>query len=668
MKVLVIGEKTSQVKAFAETLCGNYRSAKQAKYVYTYTGRWMSNSGTIDFTFLPLAGHITTIDTEKGYGWQECPPIKIASDKNALRFKQVSKYVKILRGNIDGHDELWLATDPDSEGDNIAYEAIEILKSKIQRGKIPIKRIWNSSLTQKEIVRAFLHPRPWEESLALAVQGRRLADAWLGFAGTREITLAARQVAQVKVLSVGRVQLPTLRLIVHRDFEHESFSPEDRWKLLAELATQNGQELIAEHKSGFFVQKETVDGLKRYLDRERTAKVSNIKHNESKTKPPIPLNTTAAVALLSKVLKVTAKKALDFMVELYNKGFLSYPRTENAMFKNGFPHYEIFNGLANHPAFKGLIAPISNMKQVRNNGKKKEAEDHDPIHPTGEIKGLANLDKSLFQAWNILTKYYLSLFYPDYHTSKTRVQLQINSEYFLAEGVEVISLGWQVLHDWQSRREKSLPTLHEGEVLNIKKLSIRKSQTKPPARWNESRLLLEMEKLRIGTKSSRADILNKLIQRKYVVRNKRQLISTNWGRALIASLEPIWPEIVTPKFTRRVEELMDEVASKSKPYSEMLKTLRKEYLKYHSLLLPKLPTYQTLLKKLDLNKQSTASYRVTPETNAILMQLISQQISEERRDKLRELRKQYLEKEKQLSRDTVDEEASINDFIDQISS
>ena len=193
-KVLVVGEKTSQVKKFATVLCGNFTSKEQAKYVWTYTGTWSMTNTPIEFTFLPLAGHITTLETPNGYKWGECPPIKLITDEKAIVVKNQRKYVTILRKQIQQKDELWLALDPDSEGDNIALEVVNILSSNITKMKIPVKRIWNSSLTNNEIIRAFLQPKSWRNELALGVQGRRLIDAWLGFAGTvAQIVPVARE-------------------------------------------------------------------------------------------------------------------------------------------------------------------------------------------------------------------------------------------------------------------------------------------------------------------------------------------------------------------------------------------------------------------------------------------------------------------------------------------
>lgn len=625
MKALVIGEKTSQIKKFTQTLCGSVINKKHAKYIYEYRGSWTNKSNSsYEFIFLPLAGHITRIDTAKGYGWGECPPIKIVHDPNALRIINTAKYVTILRKLIKEVSELWLATDPDAEGDNIALEVVTILKTDIKKRNITIRRIWNSSLTDKEIKRSFENPIAWNNKLALGVQGRRMADAWLGFAGTREITRAARKVTKVKVVSVGRVQLPTLYLIVQRDIAHETFVSQDRWKLDVTLSKDAQNQFKASHITGYFTDHKVVQSLyNSLLPFEKTDKsnISDIKRKRKNQVPPVPLNTTSAVALLTRLMRVTAKKALDFMAELYNKGYLSYPRTENRRFKANFPHKDILSGLLGFSDFIPLIKQIKNSSSVRVNGKKMGEEDHDPIHPTGVVAGISSIDKQLTRAWTILSKYYISLFMDDYILDTDVVIIDIAKEQFKAEGKNIYQLGWKEAHDWEKRTLSTLPELQKGEQLLIHKFKVSKHPTQPPKRLTESNILMMMEQLKIGTKSSRPDILNKLVMRNYVSRQKRMIISTNWGRSLIASLAGIWPEVVTPVFTAHVEELMEKVAKDEQSFSTMYDTLRKEYLELHKKLIGNINAYQKLLKTLNL----TTSDRPDPKTTQVLVDILSKQ-------------------------------------------
>ena len=225
-------------------------SVQEDTRIYSYQGTWRGTHDTYEVKMIPLAGHIASIDTPAEFGWGKVDPIEIVKDPKALYFKEQTKFKKILNQNALNFDELYIATDPDSEGDNIGLEAFNILIRKNPKFKTNVKRIWNSSLTDIEIKRAFLATETaslgWDTRLGLSVQGRQIADAWLGFAGTREITHAARKVVSIKVFSVGRVQLPTLKMIVDRDIEHESFIPKPLWNLNA-LLKANEAEFTATH-------------------------------------------------------------------------------------------------------------------------------------------------------------------------------------------------------------------------------------------------------------------------------------------------------------------------------------------------------------------------------------------------------------------------------------
>ncbi len=567
-------------------------------------------------------GHISTIDTAKGYGWGECAPINIVVDPQALEVKHTRKYVTLLRKEIKGKDELWLGLDPDSEGDNIALEVVTILKNQIK--KMPVRRVWNASLTDAEIKRAFLNPKGWNDRLGLGVQGRRTIDAWLGFAGTREITRAARKVAKVKVVSVGRVQLPTLFLIVMADLAHETFVVEDRFKLVADFSSQLG-DYQGTHHLGPLADRSVYDKLLPQLQ-NRAAKIASVISDQQKIPPPYPHNTTAAVSLLTRVMKVKAETALGYMVELYNKGLLSYPRTENKKFADPFPHKDIISKLAKKPELVPHIAKIKATAQVRRNGPRKGVEeDHDPIHPTGELKELAQVDAAHQKAWDILTRYYLSLFMDDHIIDQVAITTMVEEEAFLTEGRTVAAEGWKEIQWWSTTKTNDLPPLTLQTAVVLDKLKIEQSKTKPPPRLRDSQLLLDMEKANIGTKSSRPDIIKKIEQRNYVRRQKQQLISTPWGRALIASLAPIWPEVIRPEFTSHVEDLMDLVATGKKPYPEMLDQLRKEYLSLHKELFPKLAQYQTLLQSLNLSDQSKKGVQDTTQINKLLQEVLSEE-------------------------------------------
>lgn len=595
--------------------------------IYTYRGSWSSRQTTYNLILLPLTGHISTLDTPKEFGWGKVPPITIVQDPNALKIIYKTIYKKIIGTIAKQVDELWIATDPDSEGDNIGYEAYLLAIKANSKLKTNVRRIWNSSLTKTEIQRAVLEAESknygWDTNLALSVQGRRLTDAWLGFSGTRELTGAARKVKPVKVVSVGRVQLPTLKIIVDRDLEHENHIPQDLWNIIAELnklVNKNNpkSKFLAKHYLSPL--KEESKALEIYdrIKNENEATIEMIKKSTLKKSAPIPLNTTAAISLLSRIYKLKADFVLNILATLYLEGLLSYPRTENSYFKPDFPHNDILTKLQHIPRYKSYIDNLESLDRIRTNGKKKGVEDHDPIHPTGEIpKGEnTNIQDIHLKVLETLTRYYIAMFMPDLVTEKTKVDININIEKFISEGNVIIDKGWTEICPWVSPAPTELPFLSNGEKLQINKLTKIKSQTRPKPRWKEFNIIKQMERLRLGTKSSRPEILKVLAERNYVIRNKaNELISTPMGRTLINILKPIWPDIVTPTFTRHVEEQMTLVAQGNKPYQELITDLRSKYLSAHQELLKNINQFQTLLKEVDMELFSSSKYKQYNKTN-----------------------------------------------------
>ncbi|MFX1252100.1 MAG: DNA topoisomerase [Promethearchaeota archaeon] len=598
LKVLVVGEKSSQIKTFSKFLMEQSKAVQEAQRLYSYRGTWSNNAGQeFDFVFLPLQGHITTIDTSKGYGWNECEPIEIVSSDRALFIKENYNLRRIIEDLAGIADEIWLATDPDSEGDNIAYEALQMARRVVKNPLV--RRVWNSSLTKKEVIRAFNNPvSPWDERLALAVQGRRFADAWLGFAGTREVTRAARKKMKVKVVSVGRVQMPTLKLIVDRDRERDNFKPEPRWKILANLA-KDEETFQAEHEHNPFKDQTSVDNIMKLLGAPKEAKVLDVSKMEEKKRPPIPLNTTSAIALICRLTSLKAPEALKVMETLYQGGYLSYPRTDNTKFKEGFPHKPILDAIEKHPTLATFINQIKDRSNIRVNGKTRGAEDHDPIHPTEDIPmiGKDSIEQIHTKVWSIIARHYIGGFMDDLRIDKTEIWFDIKGERFVSKGSVVLDAGWTQAIDWSHENDSLLPSLKKDEIVPVTEIKVEKSQTKPKPRWTDSTLIKKLERLRIGTKSSRPDVIDKIIKRQYVQRVKRSLTSTDFGKAMVELLEPIWPNVLSPAFTRHVEELMDRVANGKAPYENMLSELQKEYLDLHQMLIANLPKFHQILDK-----------------------------------------------------------------------
>ncbi len=627
-KVLVIGEKPSQVKTIAKTLFTHSETEKVADRLYLRKGQWEGKK----LTFIPLIGHITNIDTAKEFGWNKCPPLEIVQNPKALIIQTNRTFQRIISQKAQMVDELWLATDPDSEGDNIAYEAYTIAIRANPALKQATKRVWNSSLTQQEIIRSFQNLIPWELYLALAVQGRRIADAWVGFAGTREVTGTARRVIKQRglVLSVGRVQLPTLNLIVERDRERNTFLQKLKYNLVADLLTDDRKEVLVtvKHDQSPFEEERSVQQILDKIKGTTTGTVTEFKTWTNKISPPRPWNTTDALALLTKQLKIKADMAMSLLTTLYEKGFISYPRTDNRRFKDNFPHELILTKLKKHTVYQPYLELITDLSQVRTNGRKQGAEDHDPIHPTGNIpKEDSIITKLHLRAWDYISRYYIGMFLPDMIQARGSVNVNIKQEPFNQKYQHITEEGWTQAIPWRKPKESKIFRFTTGQSVQVGDIKKESFKTKPPPQWNDSSLIRRLEKLRIGTKSSRPEILKKLESRNYVVRHRKTSYeSTSLGQSIIQVFEKIWPELVTPSFTRMVEAKMDEVATKQASYENMLESIRQQYITLHLKLLSQLPELQALLRQeLDPPKEDIAKKGKSESKTERLMCPVCQQ-------------------------------------------
>ncbi|MHA1968859.1 MAG: DNA topoisomerase, partial [Candidatus Hodarchaeales archaeon] len=402
------------------------------------------------------------------------------------------------------------------------------------------------------------------------------------------------------VLSVGRVQLPTLKIIVDRDRERNDFKSRLKYNIFADILNNNRTriQVTVKHDNSPFDKKEIVDEILERIKDSNTGQIVEFSVRKTSIAPPRPINTTDALSLLTKELKIKADNAMSLLATLYENGFISYPRTDNRRFKDEFPHDPIIVKLKNYPHYDPLAKLIKDTSQVRTNGRKGGTEDHDPIHPTGEIPKESNkITKLHIKAWDYIARYYIGMFMPDLIQSRGFVRVQIELEFFSQKCQQTMDEGWTQAITWRKPKETQKFTFIVGEIVQVNNLRESSFETKPPPNWSDSKLIKQLEKLKIGTKSSRPEIMKKLLMRNYIVRNKLSYEATPLGHSITQIFEQIWPDVVTPSFTRMVEQQMDEVATKEVKYEEMLERIRVHYIQLHKKLLLQLPELHKLLEK-----------------------------------------------------------------------
>lgn len=539
MKVC-IAEKPSVAKELA-----NIIGAKQRK-----DGYFEGNGYQVTWTF----GHFCTLKEPRDYNpvlksWNLhylpiIPPkfgIKVIDDDG------VKKQFKVIEYLISNATEVINCGDAGQEGELIQRWVLQ--KAKCQ---VPVKRLWISSLTEEAIRAGFkkLYDAKDFDSLYAAGSGRAIGDWLLGINATRLYTL--KYSSGKNVLSIGRVQTPTLALIVNRHKEIENFISKPYWELKTTY-----RNVLFSAIEGKFEQKEKAEAIVEQIKSEEF-EVTNFEKKRGKESAPKLFDLTSLQVDCNKKLNLSADETLKVAQRLYEKKVLTYPRVDTRFLPTD--QYKAIPGILNAlQDYRDLTAPllaepICKPKQVFND---KKITDHHAIIPTNVVaSGLHPTEEAVY---DMVVKRFLANFYPECTVSKTQVDGIVKETAFKATGKQIIDPGWRVVYgkeqaeDAKSKEEEQLlPEFQKGERGPHEPL-LQEKQTRPPKPFTEATLLRAMEtagkqvdddEMRelmkengIGRPSTRAAIIETLFRRKYIQKNRKTLEPTITGIELVDTIQ-----------------------------------------------------------------------------------------------------------------------------------
>ncbi len=577
-RILVVTEKPKVAVAFARALGGkNFRRMKHGRVV-VYSLRYR------DFfvTILPLRGHIIEYDTKHEYrSWSTVDPLEIIKRPDSL----VQKYrypavARLLRDLARKHDVLFIATDADEEGENIGWEAIQIVR---RVKNMPVYRLWFLSTQPSELLSAFSNPTKPIFSWALAPEARKIIDAFSGFSSTRELTSIGKRAGGLmkilmrnNILSLGRVQSPTLYLLYLRERYIRNFKPKPYWSLVAILHI-GGHRIAAEHiKSPFHVFEEA-NKTYRKIVAMRKAVVEKVEQERKRRRPEPPLNTNRALIMLNKILKLPSNRAMKILEDLYLEGLITYPRTDTDRYPDNYDHSRNLKRLTQHQTLGRIAARVlSRGARLRRNGSKLIG-DHLPITPIDVPKKGTKLSDVHLRVYDLIVRRYLALFMDDAILEKNRAIISIGGEGFVLNFTRIVQDGFFEVYPYTRPESKDIH-IHEGLSIPVERIQLLKKMTKPPSRLSEAELLRYMERLGLGTKATRPEHIQKLISRKYVVRKKGRLYLTELGYKICEFLEKIWPEFLRPYFSAYVLSLLRRIMNNELRLEEAIADARKKFL------------------------------------------------------------------------------------------
>ena len=567
-KILVLAEKPSVGRDIARVLKSNANKGAYIegnKYVITWA-----------------LGHLVGLQDPESYDekyktWSmETLPMLpkhmklTVLKKTSKQFYEVKKL--LTRNDID---EIVIATDAGREGELVARWIIE--KVGVKK---PIKRLWISSQTDKAILEGFRNLKPGSEyeNLYKAAVCRAEADWIVGLNATRALT--CKYNAQ---LSAGRVQSPTLAMIVNREEEIKNFKPKTFYTINAKNKDISFQWTNKDNNLRIFDEDFANKLVNKIKDKD--AKIVSITETPKKKFSPALYDLTELQRDANKIWGYSAKQTLSIMQRLYeNHKILTYPRTDSRYISSDIvatiPERlrAISTGEYRLAASEILKNKINSNKSFVDNSK---VSDHHAIIPTEQKPNLSNLSAEERHVYDLVVKRFLSVLMPPFEYIQTNIKADINGEIFVAKGKVIKSKGWKALYDKDYSEDDSkdddlkdqvLPKINQGDVINITKIELNKGETKPPSRFNEGTLLSAMENPQkyvnvnkeaaktlnetggLGTVATRADIIEKLFNSFVIEKRGKEIVPTSKGKQLI-DLVPneLKSPLLTAKWEKRLE-------------------------------------------------------------------------------------------------------------------
>lgn len=481
--------------------------------------------------------------------------------------------------------------DCDAEGELLVSEVLEV-----QGWKGPTLRLWLAAMDDTSIDKALKSMKDAKETypLKLSAEARSRADWLIGMNLTRAYTIVGRNSGGDGVLSVGRVQTPTLALVVRRDLEIENFKARHYFEVFGDFKTDAGSirakwlspsEGAGIDEEGRVMDRKVADAVVAKV-KGKAGKVTFFESKKGAQGAPLPFSLSALQAAASAKFGMSAKKVLDVAQSLYETHKLTtYPRTDCQYLPESM-HAEagtVLSALAaTYPTVAGLIGKASaRIKGAAFNDKKVTA--HHGIIPTSARGSTAKLSTDEARLYDLICRHYIAQFFPDFEYLQNTVEFTVEAERFRASGRQTVKAGWKEVFGSAADEDESeaedtqnVPVLNKGTSAHCLTCSVVAKETKPPSRFTEGTLIKAManiaahvtdpaikkllkESAGIGTEATRAGMLETLKYRGFLEAKGKQLISTAKGRALIKAL----PDVLTyPDLTAMFEQRLSEIRSK----------------------------------------------------------------------------------------------------------
>jgi DNA topoisomerase-1 len=517
---------------------------------------------------VPAVGHLYTVAQSKGrrrrypvfdYKWVP----RYEAEKNA---QNIRNWIDTISHLAENTSEFIDACDYDLEGSLIGYS---ILRYACFGKESIAKRMRYSTLTKAELEKAYKKPLDHLDFALIEAGLTRHEVDWLyGINLSRALTQAAkRSTGRYATLSTGRVQGPTLRFLVAREREIKCYVPTPYWSIHAKVRI-NGKIFEAEYEKKVIEAKIEAEKILQKC-KGKSGVIAQVEIRKNPLAPPVPFDLGALQAEAYRLFGYSPSRTSSVAQRLYLDALISYPRTSSQKLPPNIGYRRILNGLKNEPAYSKLAQELLSIKVLKPHEGKREDPAHPAIYPTGNLSERI-LDASERKVWDLIVRRFMAVFGELALKQSMQIFINVDGHQFLLHGAQVLFEGWMRFYKpYMYSKDVALPSLKEGEKIDVTRIYSGDKFTLPPPRYNPSTLLKKMEKEGIGTKATRAEIIETLYNRKYIT--DERITVTDLGYDVTEILHKYCPSLISVKLTRDLEEKMGRIQRREERRGNVLR-------------------------------------------------------------------------------------------------
>ena len=526
-----------------------------------------------------------TVEASVGH-IRSLPPTKLSVDEKTFEptfetDKKKSAVVKKIKDLAAEADTIYLATDPDREGEAISWHVLQILPA---RDRKKCTRITFTEITKKAVTDALANPREIDQNLVDAQMARQVLDRLIGY----KVSPLVWRCVQ-RGTSAGRVQSTALRMIVERQIEVDAFKPEDYWFLDAKLAgkakTAFTARVVTKEKDNRYKSQKVAEADLEAL-KKASYTLDKIERKEKATSPYPPFDTSSLQQACSSLFGWSATKTMTLAQDLYTGGHITYLRTDSYNMAK-----EAVDEVRAHieESYKGALPDKPRFYAKKSSAAAQEA--HECIRPTHvAITCPDGVVEDFLRLYELIRARFIACQMVDMIVDTVAYHIKADSGHdLIARGQSIKFEGWHQVYPYASVSDVFLPAATDGEALNLLTMECSKHSTQPPPKYNDGSLVKKMEEDGIGRPATRASIIKALQDKGYTDKDGKAFTPTDLGKRICGFLKPAFiTNFMDYKYTAGLEEDLDAIANGEKTYLNVVK-----------------PVYETLKTMISTAKETT---------------------------------------------------------------